>query len=1279
MNKMQKNTHVFTKMNDDADLSRLENGEYKFASSFRLISKNGNLGAVENTEGCELVDFELPEGENRVIGYAKDDTNACGYYFVWNENNVHSILRYDNVTTSISLLWQSEVGNDILKFDKDFLIAHARVVDNFLLWTDGLNPVSQINITRALAGEYLTPQIEQQIRLGKQPPHYPPRFVYLQDSNKITNYIAKRVFQFAVRYIYIDDQVSTLSPYSAVAWDNVSEYLVLNNPVPPFTPIATDIITNQPNFIEIDFGADLLGNDLPIKSNPAYRQLIKGVEVLVRGGEYALENNSYNEIVVNRAAFRTVAVIENFTEQDYKFKFYNDNIYQAISDNELHLYEALPIHAGCLEVKDNRVFVANNNEDRDKEPIDVELTVNFLNYGGHLTIDNHDGYDDNVVNTTLMQFDETFEAVCNPLLGNCQCFQSFAGTLLVYQTKDYIGVGTANVNLKVDLSNVVATNGGYLQIILEGSFGLNTTFWITTSGTQTISIPFARVMPNTEIKVSYIAYVGGKDIATNACLQGQTAFDVTRVELTLDYTAITVGKDTLVNPFMSSLKRGGVYQYGLVYFDEYNRYSVVHDFGAVKFNGINQTKGICKFNLPATVENIYKYFDTIPPQIQPAFIHGQAVIEWAINHKPPIWATHYAWVRTKNLAQGRYFQWVIQQALYVKQYQDNVAAEKLDDAVLTTNAGEAVEIYLSFENIFFTQDKVSDSTLSTWLPEPNDRLRLLFRATNSFTSTLTDFRYNWVETRYYDVPIKARRGNWLVVETAAFRGLAEKLFTGDVVEVYSPQVSNTNIFYEVAEVFRVINPKTPNRLHGKGFGTPKIAQDQTATTPATGIFMSGDSFFRYRQAYQKVIPAGQEYTKAYPTWQQSTTGVDDIYALRIFIQDQSISDVFFSKAEDIGRVAIVDKNAKNRQKGNFIRFSDVYIPNTKINGLSTFQPLNEKDLPIEYGGVNALRNASSSQVEGNVMLALMTTNSLSLYIGRAVLTQQGGGQLTAIADQVINTVNELDGGYGCQNPESVVENNGYVYYFDARKGRLLRYASNGLFPISNYGFSKFFSDRGREMRRIPNINEKRVFGGFDVRNGEYIVTFTHPTFYPEPQPAITIAFSESSDGFSTFFPYAPEYFGNVGSEMLLFKEGQLWRANSKNVPYNNFFGVQYATELHFAEQQYPFTDKIFQTIVSKSSFSADSEFFYAYEFQTNLNQLSTLDKNSYNRTPFTDPRLESDFYASILRDTNTPVANALFNGDLMRGQFMLIKMRCEAEALCLLRFVEVGFVASSGQ
>jgi hypothetical protein len=217
------------------------------------------------------------------------------------------------------------------------------------------------------------------------------------------------------------------------------------------------------------------------------------------------------------------------------------------------------------------------------------------------------------------------------------------------------------------------------------------------------------------------------------------------------------------------------------------------------------------------------------------------------------------------------------------------------------------------------------------------------------------------------------------------------------------------------------------------------------------------------------------------------------------------------------------------------------------------------------------------------------------------------------------------------------------------------------------------------MRTIANNSQKRVLGGFDARNNEYLLTFTHPTFYTEPEPAITIAFSEASDAFSTFFSYAPEYYGNVGSEILLFKAGRLWRGNSKNVPYNNFFGVQYETELWFAENQYPFTDKIFQTVVSKSTFSADSEFFYAYEFATNLNQLSILDKNSYNRTPFSDPRLESDFYASILRDTNTPVTNPLFNGDLMRGQYLLVKIKTSAKQLCLLRFFEVGFVGSSGQ
>jgi hypothetical protein len=82
--------------------------------------EDGGAGVLKNIKGTneisvahELAGF--PEGENVVIGSTKDETLGVVYFFVWNENNNHSVFAYSAVTNTYRLILQTPE----LNFDRN--------------------------------------------------------------------------------------------------------------------------------------------------------------------------------------------------------------------------------------------------------------------------------------------------------------------------------------------------------------------------------------------------------------------------------------------------------------------------------------------------------------------------------------------------------------------------------------------------------------------------------------------------------------------------------------------------------------------------------------------------------------------------------------------------------------------------------------------------------------------------------------------------------------------------------------------------------------------------------------------------------------------------------------------------------------------------------------------------------------------------------------------------------------------------------------------------------
>lgn len=253
-----------------------------------------------------------------------------------------------------------------------------------------------------------------------------------------------------------------------------------------------------------------------------------------------------------------------------------------------------------------------------------------------------------------------------------------------------------------------------------------------------------------------------------------------------------------------------------------------------------------------------------------------------------------------------------------------------------------------------------------------------------------------------------------------------------------------------------------------------------------------EPFYEVGNMYAVIDPGTA--TRQYSTLQGMLEG--DIYLLsRVKSNNQSDyvaeamspNDKFFLNWNtDIGRPNLVIQQPGILNNKYGVRYSNEFVQNTKINGLSSFDALNEVDLPADYGEPVKLQLTSKMQELGDIMLALCTEGVLSLYLGESQLLQQQSDAFVAGITNVIGTINPLKGGYGCIHPESVRERNGRVYYYSIKKGAVIRYSVDGLIPIQNYKLSSFLYNRSIALLAMINAGQQiNVLGMYDEYNEEY--------------------------------------------------------------------------------------------------------------------------------------------------------------------------------------------------
>ncbi len=343
---------------------------------------------------------------------------------------------------------------------------------------------------------------------------------------------------------------------------------------------------------------------------------------------------------------------------------------------------------------------------------------------------------------------------------------------------------------------------------------------------------------------------------------------------------------------------------------------------------------------------------------------------------------------------------------------------------------------------------------------------------------------------------------------------------------------------------------------------------------------------------------GQEYPVVNPgeaDRQYSTTGGlfnGDIYIIERGNTGSTYLTENMSPNDKLWRNWYTDRGWDNYEikigqvhKTNSVSWSNTFIQGTRTNGISSWDSLDEKAVPMECGVIQKLQLTSKVSDQGNVMLSICTSETLSLYLSEVQLVGAQGNAYVAQSDEVIGTMYTLKGGFGTVNPESVRLWQGNVYWACALRGKIVQYSTNGLFPISEYKLTRFwkqFFDTYLSMttEEIEALGSRPfIFCGIDPRHNE--VLFSIPKLLETPPKGYLIDYPEmiypwdiwdgqaktivypidaEPDHWHGAYNIPAEWFCTHNNELYAFKYGHLWQHNQTD-SYCNFFGVQYKSRI----------------------------------------------------------------------------------------------------------------------
>jgi hypothetical protein len=1301
-------------MNTDDDVRFVSQGDYRSSTYSRSGSaEDQNMGAIESMPGNVLIDnADYPDGVNTVIGSAKWIENNSIVYFVFNDQNNHSIWTYkldtkeikkviSNLTVTIDFPGVPPVvintyAGEALNFKVENKIYHANVIDNLLYWTDGFNPPRKLDINMAikfiesngsneegysLAAFASVEESSKTMDVLKAPPTFVIEAEYQTNPDKNFNKLYGNQYQFRYQYVYENNEESKWSMISKQPFPTVSEFVAGRNTLDALADNEIKLMyyTGTVNVRQINF---------------AYRRGENGAWLIFK---------QLDKIQENVVSYQTEELI------------FDDNTAPQGATLTDILYDNVPQTSKCQEILSNQSLAYGNfYADYDLvENINVTIERNLteLYEASNNTIFS-------LIGLSIQNVDNTNNSYCKFEItaqeANFWYYEE--GDVLVFSLKPesndykkyYYNVTFEDVQYPLDFPNNYHARYKNLfnniKTYLESEYSnLNISYY---SDLSTCYFQFN-------------GFVGSKDTdEENGYVNGDG-----------DFCNVWQSKSLITrsNKCCKSLKKGSKKVFGIQYYDRGNR-----------SNTVQTTPGmVLEVPFPGQEDlSSFQYNINEFGQSQSAYTVNP---KFTINHTPPDWATHYSILVKKDELISSFMQTTI---TYISQGTSiNTLVFQLDKVPVQTS-------------IDFYTNKYQTATFYH-TPSRGDRVRFISgeyfknpgpssegENASQINPSSYIYQYQEVEVQSYDSST-----NQIIVNEFDYISLfgGSMLGFGALCEIYTPKKDTSeDIWYEI-EKFDIVTDGA-NRYHAGN------TQNQTSNQSAIIESDYGDIYYRKRELatgvdfatfadYNAVTTDSLTKRKWTITWNNDPTysergtftytswynrffnsyfnrfnspeGFADIIynnqyvflptmiSRFYFIEDFNYSDYYVSDGHGRGRIGIENNKTRRTHYKTGVIHSAQYVMGAFINGLSSFDTLgNAEYLDDTFGPINRLKQV------GYTLKALQDRKEVSIYVQRSYATSGDGSGQLAFTSKTFGGVNPSETLYGCVHPGSVLVIENDMYYYDYNSGTVVRSSANGQYDLTGpkYKFNYWLTNQTVLVGKVEEINilgetyvsKYEPLAFVDEQNTEYTLNFVK-YFYPKDKPAqmmgnriyyqydsnIAPVFDYLEDRWKTFVDYDLYWAETLGINVFTFNQEDLYEHNiaalEDGTPNElTFYGEQKTMSVDFIMNDQPVLIKRPLSIGLRSNKLFD------------LTEVSSKATSSYPAMksklfPNNFKLKEGYWWSAYLRDMTNIIAakpsqnteeKALINGRELRAFALLHKIEYSGNEKAILFDVKCSYVPS---
>ena len=288
------------------------------------------------------------------------------------------------------------------------------------------------------------------------------------------------------------------------------------------------------------------------------------------------------------------------------------------------------------------------------------------------------------------------------------------------------------------------------------------------------------------------------------------------------------------------------------------------------------------------------------------------------------------------------------------------------------------------------------------------------------------------------------------------------------------------------------------------------------------------------------------------------------------IEESRIRGGYNNTSVDYGiKAYLVEDEPDQSHKSSSLIHSGIFNSRTGINQTNQFSVGEDITRTIDpaNGSIQKLYSEDT-----NLIIFQENKVSKSLIDKDAIYSAEGNASVTS-RNLVIGQNVAYAGEYGIStDPESFAVNGYRKYFTDRDQNVVCRLSMDGITVISAYGMTDYFRDK--LSNATPNI-----IGGWDAHNKQYVVSL--PQKNTEETEIQTLAFDETSKGWTSFFDYVPNKVLSLNNNYFTAKDGKIYKhytlaANTQ--ARGVFYGLQTSSKVTFVFNGAPSMIKNFQTI-----------------------------------------------------------------------------------------------------